>query len=273
MSMEVAQFVFENVARREGPAWMGARQNPPRSDEPGQVVSTLRSWSVPVDDRAQRRLQGVHSIPGLLDAYMLKGVRQDSQLGLWGLCSARYSLQVRYDIPSPRQMLDAQCAGRRFVTYLRGEEDETRQIGRFRGAYEFLMHDLEHAHKFFGGDFRGQVGFFVRLREALPLFEGWLADPLFAKDFDYLISDMNSHPVHLFKYLKAIVLTADLRAGRPPAEAEFWSEALSGWGASDAQLEAGLRINKPGVETDADKIMISDFFREGCRLTGPTSRG
>lgn len=262
MSTEIAKFVFENVVQREGSTWMGARQNPPRGPtQPGAVVSTLREWSVPLDDRAIKRLEGVHTIDRLLEAYMLKGVRQDSQMGLWGLCSRRYSLRVRFDIPSPQEMLDAQCGGVRFVTFLRGEEDRERRIGRFNGAYEFLMHDLEHAHKFFGGDFAGQVGFFRLLRESLPAFAPWLKDPLFAKDFDYLISDMNSHPVHLFKYLKAIVLTADLRAGRAPADAEFWNDIFSSWNCSDTVRTAGLRINKPGLETDADKIEVREFFK------------
>jgi hypothetical protein len=125
------------------------------------------------------------------------------------------------------------------------------------------MHDLEHAHKFFGDPelFRGQIHFFNRLRLSLPRFEEWRADPLFAKDLDYLLSDMNSHPVHLVKYLKAIVLTAELRRGGEEKLDAFWAGLFDEWEMPGEVRQAGLRINRPGLETGTDQSMIHDFFR------------
>lgn len=200
----------------------------------------------------------------LLEHYNLKGVREDSHLGLLNWLQGRYPLELRHDIPSPRQMLEAQCAGRRFVTLLNKTEQQFEPIGRHAGAYEFLLHDLEHAHKFFGGEFHGQVRFFNLLKLALDKgalkeFEG---DPVFVTALEYLMADMNSHPVHMLKYLKAILLEALQRSDRDHDSLLRMKcrRIFALWDLPPAVTESAMRINHPGEETGHDRVNVSQYF-------------
>ena len=266
LQTRVSEFIFREVARRQKSQWLGASRRSRMSEySTSPIVMQLEKWQVPLDQRTRQRLTGVQTVSELLEYFLLKGVRLDSHLGFWGLVSGRYPLILRTDIPQPLAMLQRQCCGERYVTYLDREEDLEKPIGRFGGSFEFLMHDLEHAHKFFGDAelFRGQVNFFSLLKAILPSLQTWISDPLFEKDLNYLMSDMNSHPVHLFKYMKAIVLTAELRQGHEDHTKldAFWMDVLNKWQAPADIRDAALRINRPGLETGADQILVHDFFK------------
>ncbi len=262
---EILELVFKEVARREGRAWLGPKrsQNGKTNSAPN-LIAQLRSWDLPLEEKTISRLTGVGDVRTLLESFLLKGVRLDSHMGLWGLVSGAYPLKLRRDIPTPAEMLDRQCEGERYVTLLTADVP----IGRFKDRFEFLMHDLEHAHKFFGDPdlFRAQVKFFNLLRESLPQLEHWRGDPLFEKDLNYLMSDMNSHPVHLFKYMKAIVLTAELRRGNHGELDDFWRDLLGRWPEPNSILPAGLKINRPGLESSEDQIQIHDYFTKGTKI-------
>lgn len=266
LQSRISEFIFREVARRQKNQWLGATRRSRMSEySTSPIVMQLEKWLMPLDEKTRRRLVGVQNISELLEYFLLKGVRLDSHMGFWGMVSGRYPLILRTDIPQPFAMLQRQCRGERYATYLDREEDLDKPVGRFAGSFEFLMHDLEHAHKFFGDDelFRGQVNFFNLLRAVLPFLQNWTSDPLFEKDLNYLMSDMNSHPVHLFKYLKAIVLTAELRRGQEDHHKldVFWMDVLNKWRTPPDIREAALRINRPGLETGEDQILVHDFFR------------
>ncbi len=273
--LEAARFVFQSLALREGKLWLGAGRPHSASEEvaQGSVLTRLEEWEMPLDEKTRRRLSNVSDLTSLLERFMLKGIRGDSHMGLWGFISGRYALRLRHDIPTPEQMLERQCRGERYVSYLKKPAELNTPVGRFSGAYEFLLHDLEHAHKFFGDAelFRGQVSFFNLLRGSLTELYRWSGDPLFEKDLNYLKSDMNSHPVHLFKFLKAIVLTAELRlqdgkgSGQSGADNgiidRLWHQILDRWRVPEATKQAALRINRPGLETAADQAAVHHFFK------------
>lgn len=206
----------------------------------------------------------IHSYAQLFQHYHLKGVREDSQLGLLGWLTGRYPLEARLDIPTPREMLEIQCEGRRIATLLLKPEQQHTPIGRHAGAYEFLLHDLEHAHKFFGGEFAGQVKFFRLLREAVTesAFKDFAGDLQFQGELNYLMSDMNSHPLHLLKYLKAIVLNAFRRRGdKEDHQLGDWSRDLFDlWGFPEPVKSAALKINYPELETDQDRHRLAHYF-------------
>lgn len=214
----------------------------------------------------QKRLRELHHIADLPENHSLKGVAGDSRSGLLGWLKDLYPLILIDYIPTPLEMLNIQCEGRRFVSWLQAPEFQ-RPLGRHAGPYEFLLHDLEHAHKFYGDQecHLAQVRFFKKIRQALD--EGFFADHLkddqFQNEFHYLISDMNSHPVHLVKYLKAIVLNAGIRAQkrRDVDLSLYWSQLFSFWKMSQNETAAALKINHPEQETpDSQKTVASFFF-------------
>jgi hypothetical protein len=210
------------------------------------------------------KLRGIHSLEDLWRAYFFRGVVLDSHEGMVGWLEGRYPIEVRNDIPSPEEMLRTQCEGRRIFTLLLRPEEQFVAYGRHRDACDFLLHDFEHAHKFFADpdSHRGQVRFFRVLRATLGSFEPWRNDQQFNRDFDYLKADMNSHPVHLMKYLKAVVLAAEIRrrTRRDPELDGFWLELFGAWGMAGDTLTAALQLNQPAVETYLQQRLVADFF-------------
>ncbi len=208
-------------------------------------------------------LKLIQSQSEFFEHYNLKGVREDSRMGMLGWLRGDYPLELRLEIPSPMEMLTLQCEGRRVATLLLGEDQQLTPIGRHAGAYEFLLHDLEHAHKFFGGEFRGQMHFFRLLHQAITAgsFSSFSDDPRFLGELDYLMSDMNSHPVHLLKYLKAIVLSTLQRRNQTGEALNHWSNGLFDlWKLPGEAKTAAMRVNFPEIETRGDLEQVSRFF-------------
>lgn len=265
-------FVMLHLQEREpGSRWLGSRKNsyPPANSRfkprGSGVVNLLELAGIPVDQRLTHRLEGCATFDDLLSAYQLKGVRQDSQDGLHGWLRGQYPLTLRFDIPAPLEMLEAQCEGERFVTMLTDADAQFRPIGRHDGAFAFLLHDLEHAHKFFGdrARFRGQVAFFRHMKEALNsgILNELTADERFAGELAYLISDMNSHPLHLFKYLKAITLDVFKRWEAELSEFDdLFNALMDHWKWPPTLRACGQRINNPGQETPWDAEVFTRFF-------------
>jgi hypothetical protein len=232
-----ATYIFRSLATRHGPQWVGSR----RQGAP----------AISLEER-------LHVAPiALLKSYQLLGVCGDAHAGLLGWLEGRYPLIARPDIPTPTEMLEIQCEGKRFVTLMLHPEDQLRTFGRHAGALEFLLHDLEHAHKYFGEAqlAAGQKRFFHLLRESSS---AWgLFDSQFQEELDYLRSDMNSHPIHMLKYLKAIWLNAFKRAGRSAEYDEFCARQFTAWG---LPFSEAMSLNSPGQEHPQDHHRIANFY-------------
>lgn len=251
------------LEHHHGTTWLSSRktiQTPP-STKP----KARKTLPVPLTERQIERLDrhGCSTILDILEWFQLKGVAQDAQDGLIGWLKGIYPLDLLFTIPTPEQMLIHQCQGRRYVTLRREEHLLFSPIGRHSGTLEFLLHDLEHAQKFFGNPQlnKGQMAFFCELKAALDFgfFDLLRKDSQFSTEFDYLMADMNSHPVHLWKYLKAIVLNAVERLGGI-CEKDFHGQLTEFWQWPKDVRDAALRINYPKIETEDDRQKISSHF-------------
>lgn len=141
--------------------------------------------------------------------------------------SARYSLANWYleenfklvlflnKIPTPRDVLEMQANAQRCVTVIYDRLD--RLVLGERDPLSFMLHDLVHAYKMFHNEYllKGQIGFSKAISILLNdeigsrlINELNENDKEFAHQFDYLISDMNSHWKHLFHYFKATLINA-----------------------------------------------------------------
>jgi hypothetical protein len=73
-----------------------------------------------------------------------------------------------------------------------------------------MVHDLEHAWKFFHNPdmHLAQREFFRVLADSQQsgCFNEYFRDPVFAAKFDYLSSDMNTHTMHASQFLRAILV-------------------------------------------------------------------
>ena len=162
-----------------------------------------------------------HQLLGFFECLQFRGVRPKVPAALRGWLTGRWGLDLRHDVPSPREVLGAQARGRRMVTAITRFPCLLEPVLGKPNAFAFLLHDLEHAHKYFHspGLFRSQLALFRALEAAVVgrVFEPYTIDPLFAAKFHYLISDMNTHPQHAYQYLRAILIEHHLRrSGRAP---------------------------------------------------------
>lgn len=142
-------------------------------------------------------------------------------LGRW--LAQEIQLELKFHVPDPLEVLRAQAQGKRIVSALITKEEILNFEEHGRDFTSFLIHDLVHAHHFFAdepGEFERQV-----------VFSGWMKEivengtwdcllrlkPEMRTQFEYLISDMNTHTWHLIKTLKSLLDQASL----PDLELQF----------------------------------------------------
>lgn len=118
-----------------------------------------------------------------------------------------YPIFLTHSIPTPMDVLCTQAEGNRMVTLSYSHSIEGNLMPGNRDAFEFVLHDLSHAHTFYNPYYnpQGQILFFRKLTKKWNYLQPYLRDLEFQKKLEYLQSDMNSHPEHLKSYLKAIL--------------------------------------------------------------------
>lgn len=165
-----------------------------------------------------------------LDHYQFRGVIANVPFALGQWLRGAWPLVLREDIPDSREVLRMQARGVRPVTALTAWPRLLKPVLKKPDAFAFFRHDLEHAYKFCHSPalHAGQRAFFTVIETAIDrgAFAPYFGDAGFVEKFDYLMSDMNTHPEHSRQYLRAILVEFHLRRERkapvealsPPAE-------------------------------------------------------
>ena len=155
-----------------------------------------------------------------LGRYGFLGVIANVPAALCAWLRGGWPLRLCEHIPGPEEVLQMQVRGTRPVTILADYPRLLRPVLNKVNAYAFMVHDLEHAYKYFHEAqlHREQKNFFGVIDQALRrgMFDVYRRDPLFADRFDYLISDMNTHVMHSMQYLRANLVEYHLRLERKP---------------------------------------------------------
>lgn len=115
--------------------------------------------------------------------------------------------------PTPYELLKIQARGQRIITYEENFSLWAQLNYEHRDVLSFWFHDLIHAAEFFQNEEqkKHQVNFYRWIEElsSNSSREVWLRHFLSVdrhrSKFEYLISDMNSHPLHLIKTFRAIL--------------------------------------------------------------------
>lgn len=135
-------------------------------------------------------------------------------LGLVHIFNRPNTVQILDYIPTPMQVLEMQSNGYRCVTLLRTQNWFQHQFDHKRNLRDFIIHDLEHIWQMFEIPTltKSQIQFSKKLFELTQLghFDSILAHSDFKPEFDYIISDMNTHPSHTFATLKALLIRHQL---------------------------------------------------------------
>lgn len=186
--------------------------------------------------------------------------------------SGQYPLILLTSIPSPEEVLEMQAQGRRCLSMLIEKEEIGTFVNEGRDVLGFIVHDLIHADHFFAHPEKAQaqIHFCQKLRIVITLPEiqkMLLQDSTFTGEFHYLMSDMNSVPLHLLKTLKAILLGYFKRRDCLPmlsslsasAEYEFrclFEAVLVPWNLSREALFAAHRLNTPLYKGPQDDELL-----------------
>jgi hypothetical protein len=179
-----------------------------KSDQRPMVWTTTLAT---MDGRALRE-----QLLDCLDRYQFRGVIANVPVALGQWLRGVWRMELREDMPSPREVLRAQARGTRQITAITASPRLFEPVLNKRDAFAFFLHDVEHAFKFFYSPalYAGQWAFFAALEAALDrgVFTPYFDDPAFVEKFHYLIGDMNTHPQHGWQYLRAILIEFHLRA-------------------------------------------------------------
>jgi hypothetical protein len=218
----VALTILEYLKLRHPYHWQGSKLSPP-------LVSTnTESWEEIFSTRALR------SVPLSVNRTLLSW-----KMGL-------YPLELFFDIPKPHTVLKLQKEGKRCVTMFTKKTQMDHYILGERDSLGFILHDLIHADHFFHENQMkiGQIGFYRQMHELMEkkLLEFKTAETI--DRFDYLISDMNSHPVHLWKGFKSLIDAS-----------HFEFQSLMGHLKIDESIKNALiKLNREENIYDAQKI-------------------
>lgn len=175
-------------------------------------------------------------------------------------------------VPSPIEVLEMQTHGMRCVSVLKDPKVMQNFVEEGRDVLGFVVHDLIHADHFFSNpaQAKDQIQFskYLKVLNQLSVIQQKLdSDSEFVGEWNYLISDMNSVPLHLFKTLKAILLAAKKRehkiafktslTGAP--EFEFQNEIQEvalGFEFTTEQSLAWKRLNHPTFDFPTDAMTL-----------------
>lgn len=146
----------------------------------------------------------------------LRGVPQAVNKMILNWIDGNANLILLEHVPTPKEVLAQQKQGKRCVTMMTALSGLSKNVLGERDALGFLIHDLQHAERFFAhhDTQKGQIGFYHFIGELFELDEVrkmMKQDTQFCEEFEYAMSDMNAYCVHLLKYLTSAFREASKR--------------------------------------------------------------
>ncbi len=139
-----------------------------------------------------------------------------SSRGLVHIFNQPETVNILDYIPTPRELLKMQSEGMRCVTLLRSKNWYAHTFDHRRNLRDFVIHDLEHIWQMFAHPTmtKQQIQFSKKLHEMTEngQFDFLINDPQHVAEFNYIISDMNTHPAHMYATLKSLILRQKIQS-------------------------------------------------------------
>ncbi len=209
------------------------------------------------------------------ERYQFLGVIPNVNIALAQWLRGGWPLVLCEHVPLPTEVLDFQARGLRPVTLICDAARARQPVLRKPDAFAFMTHDLEHAYKFFHAPrlHELQRGLFAALQAAQQrgVFAAYACDAEFRARFDYLISDMNTHPVHSLQYLRAILVEFHLRAEQESAADVLSHVAQSDVARTLARLDFGVPVHDVLARLSVGALCPTDAQVIECALLGNSS--
>ncbi len=150
------------------------------------------------------------SLTNFISTVRIKAIPDCINESLDQILAGHYPILFLDHEPEARELLKIQCFGQRVITFNSDYQCWPELKYGERDVLSFWLHDLVHAEHFFSQPelMTMQVGFYRYVNNSLKtgIFnQAFEKSPEFKSAFDYLISDMNSHPLHLLKTYRALI--------------------------------------------------------------------
>ena len=195
-------------------------------------------------------------LPALLVHYFERhhflGVSSNVSAVLSAWVRGEWPLTLCDRIPSPEEVLHMQVEGTRPVTILSDLARMLRPVLHKPNAFAFMLHDLEHAYKFFRDPqlHAGQRSFFAELQQMIEggLISQYCKDPIFEEKLYYLMSDMNTHIMHSLQFLRAILIEFHLHHEQRHCDDTLSEAAQTEISTLMATLVARLELEREAAE-------------------------
>lgn len=208
---KVILFTLALCCLRRPNDWYGGQLSPPRETDstPADFHFSLFQLFREIGILWPAKLDPKISVLDFLSMVKIKPIPEAAISGLFHFFTGDYQLEVLSYEPNPTEVLHYQIQNKRILTF----DDDTstwidKKFGE-RDVLSFILHDLIHAEHFLGDSQKrqSQIGFykFTKLILDNNLVDQFLLSAEFNRQFCYLISDMNSHIIHLLKTLRAII--------------------------------------------------------------------
>lgn len=139
--------------------------------------------------------------------YTLRGLPIKINFVLVNWYLGNYPLELTFNIPTDKEMLELQCQGKRFVSLFKLKEEWLEQTPHQRDHFSFTIHDLIHAYEFFSNKylFASQMNFYNKIYANYETLKNASNNVKYQEELSYLISDINSHPAHLESFLESLI--------------------------------------------------------------------
>jgi hypothetical protein len=227
--------------------WLGAKASAPPTAH--LLLYPLKNLLDQFEPNIQKRLGGFATVGDVLNSFALKSTPQSVNRSLLNWSTGLYQLVLMLRIPTPSEVLQQQCQGKRCVTLLTQERSTRKYILGERDALGFTLHDLIHADHFYHDNdlFQGQVDFYKLMNRSLCAgsFKEHFEEEEFVREFEYLIADMNAYPIHLLKCFKAAMIHYH------PAGASIYESWVRSITADPETQEAFNSLNTPTPSQDS----------------------
>ncbi len=189
----------------------------------------------------------------------LPGFSQHISIFFQALDKNIWPVQVLGTVPLPVEILKWQQVGQRCISLLSKKEELATTIIDGKDPFKFALHDIEHSYHFFKNENiqKGQIGFYKKIDSLVQRLaeEKFWREENFKKDFNYLISDMNSHCVHLTKTLHAILM----KARGDENFNDYWKDLFTDWELEPEILSSFHKVNLKEF-TDHEAKTIEKYF-------------
>lgn len=199
-----------------------------------------------------------------INHHRIKAVPESCFRSLCLMTNGTYPLLIRSDVVAPAELLDLQLQKKRIAAFNDDFEQWPETLYAGRDHLGFMLHDLIHADHFFASpqDRDGQLGFFTFAKNILAddQLQRLMQIEKFKEGFEYIISDMNAHPLHLFQTLHSFLSQVE-------PDATVASQIWQGWLARN-DLNSVDHAALSAVNTRAFTLQNAQQIQDYCQNIG-----